>query len=229
VGLVAFGRFADTVAPLSRSREIVVKLAQQTRLAMVRGEDGTAIGEGLALAAARLRAVDEGAGVEAPDSGAGAGEAGDQGATVPKEKIKSKVVVLMTDGQNNAGAIDPMEAAELCKRWGMRVYTIGVGAGAERVMRMGGLFGDMRIPVGSGVDEQTLQQIAEATGGRYFAASDGAALREVYATIDKLERSVVKAPESTLYEELFMPWAMAGGAAGALAGVLRATLFRSLS
>ena len=226
VGLVSFARFADTVAPLSRSREILVKLAEQTRLATVRGEDGTAIGEGLALAAARLRDMDAknapAPGPEAASDSAAAGSAN-------KGPIKSKVIVLMTDGQNNAGGIDPMQAAGLAKQWGMKVYTIGVGAGSERAARMGGVFGNLTIPMGGGVDEETLKAIGETTGGRYFPASDAASLREVYTTIDRLERAALHTPESTLYDELFAPWAMWGGAGALAAALLRATLFRSIA
>jgi len=217
VGLVSFARFADTVAPLSRSPEIIAKLADQTRLATVRGEDGTAIGEGLALAAARLRDMDARAPKGATDDPAAG-------------KVKSKIIVLMTDGQNNSGGVDPMQAAGLAKEWGLKVYTIGIGAGAQRFARIGGgLFGDVQVPMGSGVDEDTLKAIAETTGGRYFPASDAAALREVYSTIDTLERSSLHAPESTLYRELFSPFAIAGGAM-VLGGVfLRSTLFRSIA
>ncbi len=240
VGLVAFARFADTVAPLSRSPGIVTTLAEQTALARPRsGEDGTAIGEGLALAAARLRDMEV---RNSPAAPVPAGSADSPTHATPADtpasdltdasavKVKSKIIVLMTDGQNNAGEIDPLQAAGLAREWGLKVYTIGIGAGSQRTARVGGgLFPDMQIPLGSGVDEETLRAIAEVTGGRYFPASDADALRQVYATIDALERTSLRSPESTLYEELFAPWAMAG-AAGVLAGVfLRSTLFRSIA
>jgi len=226
VGLVTFARFADTVAPLSRSREILVTLAEQTTLALVRGEDGTAIGEGLALGAARLRDMD--ARNQTGETPTPAPPT-DPGAAPKAGKVKSKIIVLMTDGQNNAGAIDPMQAAGLAKQWGLKVYTIGIGAGADRAARRGDPFANLRAAMGSGVDEGTLKAIAETTGGRYFAASDAAALREVYSTIDKLERSSLHTPESTLYEELFAPWVMAGAAGVLASALLRATLFRSIA
>jgi len=224
VGLITFARFADTVAPLSRSPEIIATLAGQTKLALVRGEDGTAIGEGLALAAARLRDMDvRGATSNGPPKK-------DESADPSTGKVKSKIIVLMTDGQNNAGAINPMQAAGLAREWGLKVYTIGIGAGAERFARMGGgLFGDFKMPMGSGVDEDTLKAIAETTGGRYFPASDANSLREVYAMIDSLERSSLHAPESTIYEELFAPWAITGASGILAAALLRATLFRSIA
>lgn len=209
VGLVTFARYADTVAPLVRSPEIVVELARQLEPALVRGEDGTAIGDGLALGAARLKKTEE------------------AGARADQEQAfnpASRIVILMTDGQNNAGQVDPMQAAELARQWGIKVYTIGIGAGAS-ARATGDIFQDFQVRLG-GVDEQTLTAIAEATGGRYFAAADGSALRDVYAQINTLEKSSLAAPESTLYEELFTPLAAGAGVLLLLQTALSATIFR---
>lgn len=218
VGLVTFGRYADTVAPLARSLGIVTQLAQQLTPANVRGEDGTAIGEGLALAAARLRdaehtleqrAAKDKSSTRSDATAAGKSEPG------PAFKVKSKVIILMTDGQNNAGSIEPMQAAELAKEWGIKVYTIGVGAG-ERFGRISTLIGDRMIPMGNAVDERMLTAIAKSTGGEYFAASDSKSLREIYRTIDRLEKTDLESPRTTRWDELFVyPAALAGVLLGA--------------
>ncbi len=220
VGLVTFARYADTVAPLARSHEIIVELARQLQPALVRGEDGTAIGEGLALAAARLKKTEE---TSAPRSDKDKPAADNQ-----QFNPKSRIIVLMTDGQNNAGGIDPMQAADLARQWGIKVYTIGIGAGA-RPQLTGDPFQDMRLQMlGSGVDEETLTQIAEMTGAKYFPAADAAALRNVYSQINALEKTELNAPESTLYDELFTPLATVAGALIFLQVLLTTTIFRRL-
>lgn len=213
IGLITFGRYADTLAPLSRAHEPLIDAAQRIQLALTRGEDGTAIGEGLSLAAARLKRAEEGVAAAKPKEGKA------------DFTIKSKVIVLLTDGQNNAGQVSPDEAAALAKQWGIRVYTIGVGAG-ERYAVVGGLFGDRRIPVGSDVDERMLTAIAQATGGKYWAAENGESLAKAYAEIDALEKTRIDSTEYTSYTERFVPFA---GAAGALLGLellLASTLLR---
>jgi len=219
IGLVTFARFADTVCPLARSPEILVQLTEQTRVANGRNEDGTAIGDGLALAAARLRAIstdpkdlktpaDAGKPRDAgsPDESANA-RSNNLDAIKDGVIVRGRVVILLTDGQNNAGDVDPMQAAELAKSWGLRVYTIGLEGTPPGSSR--DPFANLRASMG-GVDEATLRRIAEMTGGQYFSASDSATLRDVYATIDKIEKSRLSSPETALYAELFSPLAIAG-------------------
>lgn len=225
LGLVTFARFADTACPLARSPEILVQLAEQTRVANGRAEDGTAIGDGLALAAARLRAVSTepnrlGADAKSTDSS--------HAPNSPKDgdtAVRGRVVILLTDGQNNAGDVDPMQAAELAKSWGLRVYTIGLQGAAPGSSR--DPFTNLRLSMG-GVDETTLTRIAEMTGGRYFSASDSATLRDVYATIDRIEKSKLSSPETALYAELFTPIAIAALACFAAELLVSHTVLRRL-
>lgn len=215
IGLIAFARYADTLAPLSRSHAGVVEAAGKIRLAETVGEAGTAIGEGLALAAARLKRAEE----EVARSAASGGGR-------PDFTIKSKVVVLLTDGENNQGQVSPMEAAKLAAEWGVRVYTIGVGAG-QRYVTMRGMFGEERVPVGgSDVDERTLRAIAEATGGKYFAAEDGESLKAASAEIDRLEKTRVQTDEMTEATERFEWFAKGGLGLLVLEVVLAATVLR---
>lgn len=209
LGLVTFARFADTACPLARSPEILVQLAEQTRVASGRAEDGTAIGDGLALAAARLRAVGSDEKPQAASSERASGDGVKTPATPQNAGgvvVRGRVIILLTDGQNNAGDVDPLQAAELARSWGQRVYTIGLEAAPPQ--HGGDPFENLRRSMG-GVDEATLTRIAEMTGGKYFSASDAATLREVYATIDRIERAKFNSPETALYAELFPPLAIA--------------------
>ena len=169
LGLVIFAGTAVTQCPLTLNHPVLVDLLGRVDFGMV--DDGTAIGTGLATALNRLR-----------DS-----------------KAKSKVVILLTDGDNNRGAIDPLTAAELARALGVRVYTIGVGTSGIAPMPVDdpvfGLRYD-RVPVR--IDEATLRAIAQRTGGRYFRARDAAALADVYRQIDQMEKSDVT---STAYSE----------------------------
>lgn len=213
VGLVTFARFAETVCPLVRDPGAVVQLVNAVDLVRYQQEDGTAIGDGLALAAARLHAAEKDL------------QARTTRAEFENLRIKSKVVVLLTDGDNNAGEKDPIAAAELAAQWGIKVYTIGIGAGSTyRTLRTP--FGEQRIPMSSDVDESALKRIAEITGGVYRRAQDGAALREIYKEIDRLEKSSVKTQEYVDYAEHFSAFALAGAALLALEALLAATWLR---
>jgi len=215
VGVIAFARYSDTLSPLARAHEPIIESVNQLQTAhQVRTEDGTAIGEGLSLAAARLKRAEEEVLRAAPKDGRKA-----------EFTIKSKVIVLLTDGQNNAGDVSPHEAAALAKQWGIRVYTIGVGAG-ERLVQMQGLFGDRQVPVGNAVDEGLLTAIAESTGGKYWAAEDGEALRRAYAEIDALEKSRIDTTQFTNYTEKFAVFAFAAAAALVLELLLTCTVLR---
>jgi len=209
MGLVAFARQAETVCPLVRDPEILVKLAEAVPLARQRQEDGTAIGDGLALAAARLRRAEEELMTRPENAG-------------KDLRLKSKVIVLFTDGNNNSGERDPLEVARLAADWGIKIYTIAIGTkGSYQVMDV---FGEKRrIPVRSDVDVRTLTEIARLTGGQYNSADDADALRSIYSEIDRLEKTSVETVEYTDYEERFVPWALAG-AASLLGELLLASL-----
>lgn len=209
IGLVAFARYADTLCPLVRDPDAVASFAESLDVVRLRSEDGTAIGDGLALAAARLKRAEE---------DLAAREGRDE--TDDAFTITSKAVVLLTDGRANAGDIDPLAAAQLCAEWGIRVYAIGIGSARES--RAGGLVQFL----GSGVDGATLQRIAELTGGRYWLADDERALREVYEEIDRLEKTRVESVEFTDYSERFGLFAAAALALLAFEALLGATLLR---
>jgi Ca-activated chloride channel family protein len=163
LGLVVFAGTAVTQCPLTLNHAVLGELLSRVDFNMV--EDGTAIGTGLATALNRLR----------------------------ESKAKSKVVILLTDGDNNRGAIDPATAAELARALGVRVYTIGVGtSGIAPTLVDDPVFGLRyeRVPVR--LDETTLRAIAQRTGGRYFRARDAAGLAAIYRQIDQMEKTDVR-------------------------------------
>ncbi len=174
IGLVAFARHAYIVAPPTLDHDFV--LDHMDRLEFGTIEDGTAIGSGLMAALNRLR--------DLPG--------------------RSKIVILMTDGQNNAGQVSPLTAAEAAQALGVRVYTIGVGTRGQAPMPYRDAFGRKRYRmVAVDIDEQTLQEIARRTGGLYARADSTAAFREIYAQIDKLERTEAAVKKYQFYAERF--------------------------
>ncbi|MEM7623288.1 MAG: VWA domain-containing protein [Planctomycetota bacterium] len=229
IGLVAFARYADTICPLVQEHQTLLELLAGVETARIQTEDGTAIGEAVALAAGRLRNAElevkraaEALERRAIASGAATTDADDTGNDTgndtgtdtgtdtgnaeaqPEFTIASKAIVLLTDGQNNRGDIDPIQAATLAQEWGIRIYAIGIGGGS-RQMRLGGL----SLPIGSTVDTRMLSQIADMTGGRFWLASDAETLREIYAQIDELETTQIETTRSTNVEERFAPFAIA--------------------
>ena len=160
VGLVLFAAEAFTQVPLTLDHRMLQDALGRVQLGLI--TDGTAIGSALATAVARLK-----------DS-----------------EADSRVVVLLTDGENNRGEIDPVTAAQMAKGLGIRVYTVAVGRDGRFVqMRQSPLFGKVPVTVESRVDEELLKQMAEVTGGQFFRARDEDALKDIYARIDALERS----------------------------------------
>ncbi len=196
VGLIVFSGYADTLAPLVHSHEIVVDLANQTQLAPpALPEGGTAIGDALALAASRLKSAEEQI-QKLSDANQG-----------PEFKIKSKIIVLLTDGEHNRGEILPEQAAQLAAEWGIKIYSIGIG-GTGGVVYIPGIDG-RRIPIRDHVDERTLIAISSRTGGRYWNARNAESLREIYQEIDRLEKVSVSSQRRTVFEERFPPLARA--------------------
>jgi Ca-activated chloride channel family protein len=189
VGLVVFGEEAFTQVPLTLDHQGLSRFLRQVSIGMA-GEKRTAIGDAIAVASRRM------AELEAP----------------------SKVVILLTDGQSNAGVLEPAEAAEAAAALGVKVYTIGVGPEASRGRRSRG--GEL--------DEATLEHIAEITEARYFRATDEDTLRLVYETIDALEPSTAEVREITHHEERYHRWLLWGLALLALSVLLDATLFRRI-
>lgn len=199
IGLIRFAQYADSVCPLTLDHANVLEVIDALQIVRTREEDGTAIGDGLALAVERLKDL-----VRTTGSG-------------ERLKIVSRVVILLTDGQNNAGIISPVQAGELAARFGIKVYTILAGSGAD----MG--FG-MRAPV----QDEDLRHIAAVSGGQHFRATDKAALERVYEQIDQLERTRVEEQSYVRWGELSAPWLLAAFAALSLQTLLDATLLRKI-
>jgi Ca-activated chloride channel family protein len=215
VGMIAFARYADTMAPLTLGHGALLRFLESVQIVKRRAEDGTAIGDAIALAAARLRTAEE-------DLARTADESGEK-----EYEIKSKIIILLTDGQNNFGKRTPQAAAELAAEWGIKIYTIGVGS-KEGVSTVKTLFGDFKVPVGGGVDQKTLQRVADITGGVFRMAENAETLREVYAEIDELEKSEIESIRYIDYKELFVPFALAALCLMMLEVTLANTIFRRI-
>jgi Ca-activated chloride channel family protein len=215
VGATVFAGFAETVCPPVREHDALAGMIQRIEPAKRSlREDGTAIGDGLASAVARLvRAERALALATEPDSEA------DQGSTLGGFSIKSKVVVLMTDGRSQQG-VSPIEAARLAAEQGVRVYAIGIGSDGEQA---GGIFSML---AGSALDDRLLRDIAEMTGGRFWFADNADTLRDIYRQIDQLESTEIRSESDFIPRELFAPWALLGLLAISMDRLLAATLFR---
>jgi Ca-activated chloride channel homolog len=228
IGLVAFARYADTLCPLTLSHDVLGSFIDTVTVVTRENEDGTAIGDALALAAARLRTAEEQ--LEAANGGAAKGPR-DSGpaSSLPKSKyeIKSKVIILLTDGQNNAGRRSPREAARLAAEWGIKVYAVGIG-GRDNVQTVRTPFGEYRVPGGPGVDESTLKAIAEETGGAYWLAQSADDLREVYKEIDRMEKTEIESIRYMDYGEKFVPFVLVALGLLLLEQLLLGTVFRRL-
>ncbi|TFG46153.1 MAG: VWA domain-containing protein [Candidatus Brocadiia bacterium] len=202
IGLITFARFADTKCPLVHSHNDLVEFLKKTDIVKLDSENYTSIGDAIALAAARLKQAEEEIIQRKKQLGLGKDddEAGD--------KIKSKIIILLTDGINNAGDYDPVQAAELAKEWGIKIYTIGIGS-SEAFSTVTTPMGTFRMPARQELDERLLKNIADNTGGIYGRADDEEALREIVKKIDELEKTNVKSVQYTQYAERFGPWTIA--------------------
>ncbi len=204
IGMIRFARYADSVCPLTLDRSALIEVLDETTIALDRlgrpkeESNNTAIGDGLALAVERLKDLKR-------TTGSG-----------QQLVIRSRVVILLTDGENNFGQIMPEQAGELAATYGIKVYTILAGTG--QLMGLG------RKPV----DDRALRKIAEVTGGRHYRATNAAALEEIYAQIDKLERT--KAEEHSFVEwgELAGPLLMAALVCLCVQTLLDATVLRKI-
>jgi Ca-activated chloride channel family protein len=174
VGLVVFAGKSFTQCPLTVDYPILISLIRQVSIGVV--EDGTAIGMGLINSVNRLR----------------------------ESKSKSKVVILLTDGQNNRGEIDPMTAAQIAQALNIRVYTIGAGKdGLARIPVDDPFFGKQYVTAEVKIDEETLKGIAEVTGGQYFRATNQKALEDIYEQIGQMEKTKIDVRTYFRYEDLY--------------------------
>ena len=179
MGIVVFAGESFTQCPLTTDRATLINLMKEVQTDLI--EDGTAIGNGLATAVARMKDSD----------------------------AKSRVVILLTDGVNNRGEISPQTAAEIAKTYGVRVYTIGVGTNDDTapypVMTPWGVeIQDVKVEI----DEALLSQVAESTGGKYFRATDNTKLAEIYSEINKMEKVRTSVDSFPVYKELFGKFAL---------------------
>jgi Ca-activated chloride channel homolog len=205
LGLITFARFPDTVCPLVLSHNVLLEFLKNTDIVKLRSEDGTAIGDAIALAAARLQKAEE----EIQQRNKKLNKAGlVSTAEKPDFKIKSKAIILLTDGRNNTGQYTPMQAAELAQKWGIKIYTIGIGSG-QAFTTVQTMLGAFKMPVEQDLDEPLLKAIAETTGGFYGRADDADSLHKIIEKIDKLEKTEVKTVQYTQYAERFGPWTLA--------------------
>ena len=178
IGLVVFAAESFTQCPLTTDHTVLLNLFKDIQPGII--QDGTSIGLGLANAVSRIK-----------DS-----------------QAKSKVIILLTDGVNNAGEIAPVTASEIAKTFGVRVYTIGVGTQGEAPYPFQTAFGIQYQNVPVEIDEPTLKQIAATTGGQYFRATDNASLKAIYEEIDQMEKTKISVQEFSKKQEEYMQWAL---------------------
>lgn len=199
MGLVVFAGEAFTQCPLTTDRTVLLNLFKDIESGLI--EDGTAIGNGLATAVSRLK----------------------------ESTALSRVIILLTDGENNRGEVAPITAAEIAKTFGIRVYTVGVGS-------MGTALYPVRTPAGTTqlvemevkIDEPTLQQISSITDGKYFRATSNSKLAEIYREIDKMEKTKIETHEFSKKTEEYLPYAISGLILLLISLFLRLTVFKSI-
>jgi Ca-activated chloride channel family protein len=205
IGVVAFARYSDTVSPLTLSHDTVLDLLEDLDIVSQVSADGTAIGEAVSLAAARLKTAEEE--IERSEDR-------------EKYRVKSKAIILLTDGENNAGERTPEQAMELAREWGIKIYTIGIGNKPSD-----GTYGSYANRTSRFV---ILEEMANRTGGIFRPAHDEMSLRAVYEEIDDLEKSEFKSLQYLSYRELFLPFAFGALVLLVLEMALSGTLLRRL-
>lgn len=196
IGLVVFSGESFTQCPITADHAVVKQQILNIKSGFL--QDGTAIGTGLATGVERLKS----------------------------SKAKSKVIILLTDGENNGGLIDPQTAKEIAKSLRIKVYTIGVGTDGYAPIPQPTPLGMTRVNEKVNIDEKLLTQIATETGGRYFRAKDNEGLTSIYSEIDRLEKSKIEVTTFTNYTERFAPFVMAALALLLLELLLKYTMFK---
>jgi Ca-activated chloride channel homolog len=176
IGLVVFSGESFTQCPITSNHALLINLYKDINFGMI--DDGTAIGDGLATAINRLK----------------------------ESKAKSKVIILLTDGINNMGSVDPQSAAEIAELYGIRIYTIGVGTTGTALVPVRTQFGMQYQRMEVQIDEALLQKISALTNGKYFRATNKQKLSDVYKEIDRLEKSKIDVTEFSRKKEEFLPF-----------------------
>ncbi|MDA0748004.1 MAG: VWA domain-containing protein [bacterium] len=200
LGLVVFAGESYTQCPLTLDYGIFLRFLEEVQIAD-ESWDGTAIGTGIVTAVNRLR----------------------------QSEAKSKVIILLTDGVNNRGEVDPVTAAKAAEAVGVRIYTIGAGSEGTIMQQVdGGIFGPRQVPVKVEIDEETLKEVARITGGRYYRATSEKKLEEIYQEIGQMEKQEIKTRDYVDYTELFSTFLWPGMILLGLETVLANTRFRRI-
>jgi len=198
IGLVAFSGSAFTQCPLTADHSILSELLKQIQNGIV--NDGTAIGDAVGIAVDRLRS----------------------------SKASSKVIILLTDGINNSGFVDPLNAASIAKLYGIRVYTVGVGTMGKAPYPVNSVFGKTYEYVDAQLDEALLQEMSDMTGGKYFRATDNQSLTNIYKEIDQMEKTLIQVASMSNKHDLFFYPVLLALLLLALELILRYTLLKTL-
>ena len=199
IGLVIFAGEAFTQVPMTNDIATLVNHIQDLKMGVL--EDGTAVGDGLATAINRIK----------------------------DGKAKSKSIILLTDGSNNTGMLEPITAAKIAAKYGIKVYTIGVGTMGEAPIPSADIFGQLVFTMGKvEIDEQSLQEIAQATGGKYFRATNNNVLENVFAEIDKLEKTRMDVQQHSQMDDNYQPWAIALLLLLTICAIIRYTVLRTI-
>ncbi len=180
IGIVIFAGESFTLVPMTTDKAVLVNYIKEIKMGML--EDGTAIGDGLATAINRIK----------------------------DGKAKSKSIILLTDGSNNTGVVAPLTAADIAAKYGIKVYTIGVGTTGSALFPVGvNVYGKVEYQqLPDVIDEATLKSIANKTGGKYFRATSKHVLKEIFSEIDKLEKTELDVRKYNQTEDNYMPWAL---------------------
>ncbi len=198
IGLVIFAKESFTQCPLTVDYQVLQGLLKEIKSGMI--EDGTAIGNAIANGVNRLK-----------DS-----------------KAKSKVIILLTDGVNNSGEIDPITAAQIAQQFNIRIYSVGVGTEGQAPYPFDTPFGKRYQMVPVEIDEAVLQKVSDITGGKYFRATNNQKLEDIYREIDKLEKTKVEITSYRQATELFYMWALIGFILLLIENILSRTYLRTL-
>lgn len=200
LGLVVFAEYAVTQCPLTTDKSALLEILSTVQIGTI-PPDQTAVGTGLATAVNRLK----------------------------NSQARSKVVILVTDGANNAGSVDPLTAAKTAEAFGIKIHTIGAGTPEGGLMPIDDpLMGRRMVPIKSDLDEDTLLKVATVTGGKYFRARTEGSLKTIFSEIDSLEKTDIKVKEYVDYQELYLGWILAAIAFLFLELSLAKTAFRTL-
>lgn len=199
IGLVVFAGEAFTQVPMTNDIATLVNNINNLEIGML--DDGTAVGDGLATSVNRIK----------------------------DGKAKSKSIILLTDGSNNTGMVEPLTAAKIAAKFGIKVYTIGVGTMGEALSPELDFTGQITYTMQQVViDEKSLQEIAQATGGKYFRATSKSVLKDIFGEIDKLEKTRMDVEQHNQMDDNYQPWALALLLLLSMCAILRYTVLRSI-